>query len=106
MTVMNNAMLDDDLIMEDIQRIRFENLRNEDEIVRFIPNEKVLRMYEEEIRRNNRQDARFDEEIAKCERTIEINANINMIINNLSELAASASNMATSNIDWSPNISF
>jgi hypothetical protein len=38
MTVMDNAMLDDDFFMKGIQRIRFENLRNEDEIVIFIRN--------------------------------------------------------------------
>jgi hypothetical protein len=38
MTAMDNAMLDDDFFIEGNQRIRFENLRNGDEIVRFIPN--------------------------------------------------------------------
>jgi hypothetical protein len=61
-------------------------------------------MYEEEARRNDKQDTRFDEKIARNERTFEINANIDMIINNFGEFAASASNMVTSNIDWSPNI--
>jgi hypothetical protein len=62
--------------------------------VRFIPNEEVLRLYEEETRRNSRQDTRYEEEIAKNERTIEISANINIVLNNSGELAVASSNNA------------
>jgi hypothetical protein len=82
------------------------DLRQEDRIVRFITNEDVIRLYEEEARRNGRQDTRSDEEIERDERTVEISANINMIIENLGSLAGSASNVVTSNIDWNPNAHF
>jgi hypothetical protein len=47
--------------MEEIIQITFPNPWNDEDIVRFIPNENLTRLYEGDKRRNSRQDAIFDE---------------------------------------------
>jgi hypothetical protein len=47
--------------MEEIFQITFPNPWNDEDIVRFIPNENPTRLYEEDTRRNTRQDAIFAE---------------------------------------------
>jgi hypothetical protein len=99
-------MTGEDFSMSEIIRIQSENIRNEDDVVRWMPNEAVLSHYKEEAIRTSRQDTRFDEEILRDDNIICIQANVNVIVDNLGHLAGAASHMATTRINWNPDAPF
>jgi hypothetical protein len=49
---------------------------------------------------------RFEDEILRANNTINLQANINAIVDNLGRLAKAASNMEITNIEWNPNVPF
>jgi hypothetical protein len=99
MSFVDTFVVGEDFGMTELLRVQLENERNEDNAITFIPNEAVINIYREEAIRAGRKDTRFDEEILRANNTINIQANINAIVENLDRLAETASNISTTNIE-------
>jgi hypothetical protein len=100
MSFVDTFLIDEDFEVTELLRVQLENVRNEDNTITFIPNEAVIDIYKEEAIRTGREDTRFDEEILRTNNTINIQANINAIVENLGRLAEVVSNMVITNIEW------
>lgn len=62
--------------------------------------------YREEAKRAQREDHRYNEDIRRDENIISTEGCILQIVDNLGNLAASAENVALSNVNWNPNDPF
>jgi hypothetical protein len=99
---LDNFMFGEDVVMQ--QMLRMEVARDENACeVRFIPNEEIRNRYIEENERMNRDDKRWNEDIIRDDLIINMEASINIMIENLAGLASKANEVAVSNIIWNVN---